>query len=54
MDLVVENRIIVEIKSVDALTDIHPAQVLTHLKLTKNRFGLLINFNVIKLKDRVK
>ncbi len=54
MDLVVENRIIVEIKSVEALTDIHLAQVLTYLKLTHNRFGLLINFNVLKLKDGVK
>lgn len=54
MDLVVENRIIVEIKSVETLTDIHLAQVLTYLKLTNNRFGLLINFNVLKLKDRVK
>jgi len=54
MDLVVENRIIVKIKSVETLTDIHLAQVLTYLKLTNNRFGLLINFNVLKLKDRVK
>jgi len=54
MDLVIENRIIVEVKSVDALNDIHLAQVLTYLKLTKNRFGLLINFNVLKLKDGVK
>ncbi len=54
MDLVVENRIIVEVKSVDTLNDIHLAQVLTYLKLTKNRFGLLINFNVLKLKDGVK
>lgn len=48
MDLVVENRIIVEIKSVETLTDIHLAQVLTYLKLTNNRFGLLVNFNVLK------
>ncbi len=54
MDLVVENRIVVEVKSVDALNDIHLAQVLTYLKLTKNRHGLLINFNVLKLKDGVK
>lgn len=54
MDLVIENRIIVEVKSVDTLNDIHLAQVLTYLKLTKNRFGLLINFNVLKLKDGVK
>lgn len=54
MDLIIERRIIVEVKSVDALTDIHLAQVLTYLKLNNNRFGLLINFNVLKLKDGVK
>jgi GxxExxY protein len=54
MDLVIETRIVVEVKSVDALTDIHLAQVLTYLKLSNNRFGLLINFNVLKLKDGVK
>ncbi len=54
MDLVIENRIIVEVKSVDTLNDIHLAQVLTCLKLTKNRFGILINFNVLRLKDGVK
>jgi len=53
-DLVIETRIVVEVKSVDALTDIHLAQVLTYLKLSNNRFGLLINFNVLKLKDGVK
>lgn len=54
MDLVVEKRVVVEVKSVDALTEIHLAQVLTYLKLTNNRFGLLINFNVLKLKDGIK
>ena len=48
-DLFVENRIIVEIKSVDALNDIHLAQTLTYLKLVERRIGLLINFNVLKL-----
>jgi GxxExxY protein len=54
MDLVIEKRIVVEIKSVDALTDIHLAQVFTYLNLNNNRFGLLINFNVLKLKDGIK
>jgi GxxExxY protein len=54
MDLVIERRIIVEVKSMDALTDIHLAQVLTYLKLNNNRFGQLINFNVLLLKDGVK
>jgi GxxExxY protein len=54
MDLVIEKRIIVEVKSVDTLTDIHLAQVLTYLKVNNSRFGLLINFNVLKLKDGIK
>jgi GxxExxY protein len=54
MDLVVERRIIVEVKSVDALSDIHLAQVFTYLKLNNNRFGLLININVLKLKEGIK
>jgi GxxExxY protein len=54
MDLVIERKIIVEVKSVDSLTDIHLAQILTYLKLSNNRFGLLINFNVTLLKDGIK
>lgn len=54
MDILVERKIIVEVKSVDALTDIHLAQVLTYLKLNKSRFGLLINFNVLMLKHGIK
>ncbi len=54
MDLVIEKRIVVEVKSMDALTDIHLAQVLTYLKLNNSRFGLLINCNVLKLKDGIK
>ena len=49
MDLLVENRIIVEIKSVESLNDIHLAQVLTYLKLNNSKIGLLINFNVLQL-----
>jgi GxxExxY protein len=54
MDLLIEKRLIVEVKSMDSLTDIHLAQVLTYLKLNNNRFGLIINFNVLKLKDGIK
>ncbi|MBL7873299.1 MAG: GxxExxY protein [Cyclobacteriaceae bacterium] len=54
MDFLIEHRVVVEVKSVESLTDIHLAQVLTYLKLSENRFGLLINFNVVKLKDGVK
>lgn len=54
VDLLVEKRIIVEIKAVESLHDVHLAQVLTYLKLTQNRIGLLINFNVLKLTDGLK
>jgi GxxExxY protein len=54
IDLIVENKLIIEIKSVDALNDIHLAQVLTYLKLSKNKLGLLINFNVVLLKHGLK
>jgi GxxExxY protein len=54
IDLLVENQIVLELKSVEALNDIHMAQILTYLKLQDLRFGLLINFNVARLKDGIK
>ncbi|OSZ81398.1 GxxExxY protein [Chitinophagaceae bacterium IBVUCB2] len=54
LDLFVERKVIVEIKSVEALTDVHTAQVLTYLKLTQSKVGLLINFNVADLKKGIK
>jgi GxxExxY protein len=54
IDLLVENQIIIELKSVDVLNDIHMAQILTYLKLQNLRYGLLINFNVAKLKDGIR
>ena len=54
IDLMVENKIVLEIKSVEGLIDVHTAQVLTYLKLTNNKLGLLINFNVTLLKNGVK
>lgn len=54
IDLLVENKIIVELKSVDALAPIHTAQLLTYLKLKDLRLGLLINFNSVRLIDGVK
>jgi GxxExxY protein len=54
IDLWIENKLIVEIKSVDNLTDIHLAQILTYLKLSECKLGLLINFNTILFKDGVK
>jgi len=54
LDLLVENRVVVEIKSVEILHDVHMAQVLTYLKLSKCKIGLLINFNVKSLKQGIK
>ncbi|MFZ1809444.1 MAG: GxxExxY protein [Cyclobacteriaceae bacterium] len=54
IDLLVEKKVIVEIKSVESLNDIHLAQVLTYLKLSKCKLGLLMNFNVVLLKDGIK
>ena len=53
-DLIIENKLIIEAKSVDALNEIHLAQILTHLRLSNIKLGLLINFNVIKLKDGIR
>ena len=54
IDILVETELVVEIKALDSLTDIHTAQVLTYLKLSGNRLGLLINFNVPLLKNGIK
>jgi GxxExxY protein len=54
LDLLIENKVIVEIKAVEAFTDVHTAQVLTYLKLTGCKLGLLVNFNVALLKNGVK
>lgn len=54
IDILVENKVIIEIKSIESFTDIHSAQVLTYLKLSGNRLGLLLNFNVKLRKDGVK
>lgn len=53
-DIVVQNRVIIELKAVEALTHIHKAQVITYLKLTGLPIGLLINFNVERLVDGVR
>ncbi len=54
IDLLVEDMLIVELKSVDKLTGIHEAQLLTYMKLAGVKTGLLIDFNVTKLKDGIK
>ena len=53
MDLVVEDRVAVELKSVDKVLPIHQAQLMTYLRLSKIRVGLLINFNVRVLRDGI-
>ena len=54
MDLLVANKVVVELKSVTKIKDIHRIQLLTYLKLTNRNLGLLINFNEILLKNGVK
>ena len=54
VDLFVEKKVIVEIKSMDAIASIHASQVLTYLRLSGCHLGLLINFNVVLLKDGIK
>ncbi len=54
IDLLVENKLVIEIKSVEALNDLHFAQILTYLKLSKCKLGLLINFNSVLFKDGIK
>ena len=54
IDLYVENKIVIEVKSIDALANIHLAQVLTYLRLSESKLGLLVNFNVLHLKDGIK
>lgn len=54
IDILVENKIIIEIKAVDALADIHTAQLLTYLKLKNLKVGLLINFNSVRVIDGIK
>lgn len=54
IDLLIENKVIVELKSVESLVEIHMAQILTYLKLSECKLGLLVNFNVSHLKDGIK
>lgn len=54
LDIVVENTVVVEVKSVDAIAPVHQAQLLTYLKLSDKYLGLLINFNVVHLRDGIR
>ena len=53
MDLLVEDAVVLELKSVDKILPIHEAQLITYLKLSGRKVGLLINFNVLHLKDGI-
>ena len=54
IDLLVEKKLVLEIKSVEALNEVHLAQTLTYMRLGNYKLGLLINFNVARLKDGIK
>lgn len=54
IDILVENKVIIEIKAVNELNNVHLAQTLTYLKLTNCKLGILINFNVARVKDGIK
>ena len=54
VDLIVEDKVIIEIKSVEAICEVHLAQILTYLKLSGCKLGLLANFNVKHFKDGIK
>ena len=53
LDLLVNDHVVVELKAVDVLHAVHEAQLLSYLKLSKRKVGLLINFNVVRLKDGI-
>ncbi len=54
IDLLINDLVIMELKAVEKITPVHQAQLLSYLKLSKKRLGLIINFNVLHLKDSIK
>jgi GxxExxY protein len=52
-DIIIENKVILELKSVESIADVHYKQILTYLKLTDLKLGMLINFNVALIKDGI-
>lgn len=54
IDLLIENKVVIELKSVEAINDVHVAQTLTYMKLSGSKLGLLLNFNVKSLKNGIK
>ena len=54
MDMVVEDELVLELKAIEVIAPIHEAQLLSYLRLANKRLGLLINFNVVLLKDGIR
>lgn len=54
IDILVEDKVVLELKTVDEFNPVHEAQILTYLKFSEKKVGLLINFNVLRLKDGIK
>lgn len=54
LDVLVENTVIVEVKAVEAITNIHKAQILSYLRLSNKSLGLILNFNVLHLREGIK
>lgn len=54
IDLLIENKVVIELKTVDAISDVHVVQILTYLKFGRYKLGLLMNFNVTLLKDGLR
>ena len=54
LDFLVDNKLVIEVKAVEALNDVHKAQVITYLKLSGTKLALLVNFNVVLIKDGIK
>jgi GxxExxY protein len=54
LDLIIENKVIIEVKSVESINPIHSVQLLTYLKLANCKLGLILNFNVLHLKEGIK
>ncbi|MFD2033322.1 GxxExxY protein [Belliella marina] len=53
IDLLVENKVIIEVKSVEKLAEVHHKQILTYLKITELKLGVLVNFNVARINDGI-
>ena len=54
IDLLVDKKVVIEVKSVESINEVHMAQILTYMRLGNYKLGLLFNFHVLKLKDGIK